>query len=896
MRKNISSGGWVVQKFGGTSVGKSALSIAEIVQSSLDDNRVAIVCSARSSQSKAEGTTNRLLRAAQEASKPAPRNYQIIVEAIQNDHVEAANDYIRSPRIREELTFNIRKEVQELLEDLGSTLSKSEDAIISKGEKLSARFVAALLQDRGVDSVYVDLSQVISFDVPGGLSQSFYDRLAEALAQKLVQYGDRVPVLTGYFGSVPGGLLHGIGRGYTDLCAALFAVGVNAKELQVWKEVDGIFTADPRTVPTARLLTSITPGEAAELTFYGSEVIHPFTMEQVIRAKIPIRIKNVLSPHAGGTVIFPDPPSVAGQVISNGSTKTFRTRSLSALSQRQRPKRPTAVTIKHNIIVINVHSNKRSLAHGFFKNIFSILDTWRLTIDLISTSEVHVSMALHSESALLSGGGEDEVKILDRDLDGAISALHEYGEVDIMPNMAILSLVGKQMKNMMGIAGKMFSTLGENNVNIEMISQGRPDPALSHRLRTAPPGHVVAPAANTSNLTASKLFTRANLRPTFIVAECSQANHKKRAAAQHLGAGNRSTDDTQTGEPWNNNIRLTGSNSNARRSMTLAMADITLSAQGYAPVPELYTGAWANVNQGLHGNYRDILTTYWQQTINHLETDTHDYKLHQLPLARIKKVMKADPEVKMISAEAPILFAKGCDIFITELTMRAWIHAEENKRRTLQRSDIASALAKSDMFDFLIDIVPREEAAAHAKRTTGQPGSAGGAAPIPPGSNAAPGQVPPQQSTMPQPSQQGHPQHQHQMPPPDYSSLGQHPLPQEQDYRTQPGIYAAPVQPAPPGAYGQPPQPGMYGEMEGMYGYPPMGPQQEGRFTKSVTVGTILPVIKIQAIIILAMRAAKEKTTRKAKETMMWASEPLLKSYDGDTLQPLVEKYTAWPA
>ena len=82
--------------------------------------------------------------------------------------------------------------------------------------------------------------------------------------------------------------------------------------------------------------------------------------------------------------------------------------------------------------------------------------------------------------------------------------------------------------------------------------------------------------------------------------------------------------------------------------------------------------------------------------------------------------MKADPEVKMISAEAPILFAKGCDIFITELTMRAWIHAEENKRRTLQRSDIASALAKSDMFDFLIDIVPREEAASHAKRATGQ--------------------------------------------------------------------------------------------------------------------------------------------------------------------------------
>jgi nuclear transcription factor Y gamma len=124
----------------------------------------------------------------------------------------------------------------------------------------------------------------------------------------------------------------------------------------------------------------------------------------------------------------------------------------------------------------------------------------------------------------------------------------------------------------------------------------------------------------------------------------------------------------------------------------------------------------SQVSQGLTGQAQDILNVYWQNQVTKLESETHDFKMHQLPLARIKKVMKADPEVKMISAEAPILFAKGCDIFITELTMRAWIHAEENKRRTLQRSDIASALAKSDMFDFLIDIVPRDEAQQGGKK------------------------------------------------------------------------------------------------------------------------------------------------------------------------------------
>ena len=114
---------------------------------------------------------------------------------------------------------------------------------------------------------------------------------------------------TGFFGPVPGSLLRQVGRGYTDLLAALLAAGLNAAELQIWKEVDGIFTADPRKVPTARLIPMISPDEAAELTYYGSEVVHPFTMEQVIRRKIPIRIKNVENPLGGGTVIHPDPDS-----------------------------------------------------------------------------------------------------------------------------------------------------------------------------------------------------------------------------------------------------------------------------------------------------------------------------------------------------------------------------------------------------------------------------------------------------------------------------------------------------------------------------------------------------------------------------------------------------------
>ena len=331
--------------------------------------------------------------------------------------------------------------------------------------------MAALLLDRGVDSQFVDLSEIVGFQIPDGLDQAFYLNLARAIEEKIAACAEKVPVITGYFGAVPGGLLDQIGRGYTDLCAALVAVGLGAEELQVWKEVDGIFTADPRKVPTARLLAEISPAEAAELTFYGSEVIHPFTMEQVIRARIPIRIKNVTNFRGSGTVIKPDKPEKHGSQIPGHDPKLFRTRSASILSDDQRPKRPTAVTIKHKIIVINVRSNKRSLSHGFFAKIFSTLDQWRLPVDLISTSEVHVSMALHSDSALVSGGGgETEKRIVDHDLRGAIDELKRYGTVDIIDGMAILSLVGKQMKDMVGCAGRMFSTLGENHINIEMIS------------------------------------------------------------------------------------------------------------------------------------------------------------------------------------------------------------------------------------------------------------------------------------------------------------------------------------------------------------------------------------------------------------------------------------------
>ncbi|KAI0074988.1 aspartate kinase [Panus rudis PR-1116 ss-1] len=536
---------WIVQKFGGTSVGKFAVRIAEdIVSQYLDQHKVAIVCSARSGSTKALGTTNLLLQAASQALQQSrsangspgtvtpnngfcsplsphgsprsrskstdspfgslsmtpvggasangqqPQGFNQTVDLLLLEHLTAARSSVRDPVLLKELETEIERDCEGLraflfaAQVIDEISPRSKDSIIGFGERLSCKIMTAILRDRGIDAEFVSLENVIpipedgDLDLSAGetLGQEFYDKVATLVGERIKQCGPRIPVVTGFFGPVPGSLLRQVGRGYTDLLAALLAVGVSASELQIWKEVDGIFTADPRKVPTARLIPIISPEEAAELTYYGSEVVHPFTMEQVIRRKIPIRIKNVENPRGGGTVIHPDPDinaAAASSLSLSSSTTTapdpdsFKPLSVltdDSLTQpdshtSHRLKLPTAVTIKERIVVLNVESNRKSVSHGFLAGIFGVLDRFGVVVDLISTSEVHVSMAIEDNQAK-------------KQLNRVVAELRKYGSVSVHHDMAILSLVGKQMRHLVGIAGRMFTTLGQGNVNIEMISQG----------------------------------------------------------------------------------------------------------------------------------------------------------------------------------------------------------------------------------------------------------------------------------------------------------------------------------------------------------------------------------------------------------------------------------------
>lgn len=428
----------IVQKFGGTSIGRAdrMVNVANIVRTTLEAGQhVAVVLSALSDSRKKDGTTSRLMEAADEAISKG--SYYRIIDLIENHHIKIIEEIIEDKRIRIEVIDEIREELHKLksfldaIQVIGEISSRSMDVIISTGEKLSARIFASLLSSMGTDAEYVNLDSFI--DKPfHEIDHRFCYYIQKKLAKVVEECGARVPVITGFMGFVPNGILKSIGRGYTDFTASLVAVGAKARELQIWKEVDGIFTADPKKVNSAKVLESISPDEASELTYFGSEVIHPFTMEQVINANIPIRIKNTFDPSLAGTIIDPTKKREKGQ------------------------KGPTAVTVKRNVTLVNIQSNRMLMAYGFMSRLFDIFNRHEIIIDLVSTSEVNVSLTIDQN----------------QNIEPALKELEQLGNVTIRKSMAILSLVGRGMQKSIGVAGEMFTRLAKQEVNIEIISQG----------------------------------------------------------------------------------------------------------------------------------------------------------------------------------------------------------------------------------------------------------------------------------------------------------------------------------------------------------------------------------------------------------------------------------------
>eukprot|EP00051_Salpingoeca_urceolata_P010583 m.129754 g.129754 ORF g.129754 m.129754 type:complete len:501 (+) comp16768_c0_seq1:294-1796(+) len=447
----------VVQKYGGTSLGTAEKleKVTAIMRRWAEDHRLLTVVSALSSDTKAEGTTSRLLAAAEASVTQQP--FDGYLDAIADTHQLVIDAMLPSAALREEAELGITREIDivrqfcQSLQVIREISPRSHDLIAGTGERLASILIAAILKEQGYQAQAVNLSNIF----PDGLDtgRPGYHRLATKAVQahldSVLDNDHIIPVITGYMGDIKGGIVEGIGRGYSDFTAAITSAAVNADAMQVWKESDGIFTGNPTKVPTAKLVKHVTPREAAELTYFGNEVLHPFTMECAIEANIPIHILNTFKPESGGTVV--DPKLNAEKAVD-----------------REHP--ICAIAAKKHVRVLNLQSNRQLVSTTYFAKVFELVARHNLKIDVMSSSEVNLSFTVHES-------------VPDDAVNAFISEVSNLAICTLLTDRAIISVVGEGMRNYIGLASKMFSNVANTGASIEMISQGSSEIHMSAVVR-----------------------------------------------------------------------------------------------------------------------------------------------------------------------------------------------------------------------------------------------------------------------------------------------------------------------------------------------------------------------------------------------------------------------------
>jgi len=444
------------------------------------DTRVIVVVSALSSEVKEQGTTTRLLRAAENAIEQ--KDFQSALNQIEDTHLDVIYTMMKCRRNREHIRGELSRELEEIrafcssLSVIRELSPRSMDKIVGCGERMSASLVSAILHDHGVASPYVNLSNVFdALDTTqrGGFQQLFKERLRQLLSAAYAEHDDDdedghdavvvVPVLTGFFGHVQSGMLHTIGRGYTDLTAALCAGAMKADTLQVWKESDGIFTGNPTKIDDAKLLSFVTPDEASELTAFGNEVLNPFTMKCCIEDNIPVQILNTFEPRKYGTVVR----------IGSSNDEEGEGEGEGEGDDRYRSQHGIiAVCSKKDIYVLHLTLNDHHQSRHDLALIFALFKQFSIKTDLISTSSVNVSVAINESTAL------SDIDAVIRELKQQLH-LNDGHNISLKANRAIVSCIGSGMFHQIGIASKIFACLSRRSINIEMISQGSSEISVS---------------------------------------------------------------------------------------------------------------------------------------------------------------------------------------------------------------------------------------------------------------------------------------------------------------------------------------------------------------------------------------------------------------------------------
>lgn len=421
----------IVMKFGGTSVQDAAAigNAVDIVSSRLHRAPIVVV-------SAMARVTDMLVSVSQAAKERRFDDASAMIEQIRERHLSTARQLLEGLDSLASVEREIEKQIEELMalalsvSTLGELTPRTQDAIVSFGERLSSLIVAAAMRARAIDAELVDSRDFIVTD----------DRFTKAapLMEAIVQHGrevimplidtGRVPVAQGFIGSTADGVTTTIGRGGSDYTAALIGAALGAEAIEIWTDVDGLMTADPRIVPGAHRIRVISFAEASELSYFGAKVLHPSTVLPAVERGIPVQIYNTLNPACEGTLIVEEPRPSENVIKS--------------------------IAFKRGVTIVNVNSTRMLLAFGFLRTIFEVFDRHQTSVDVVTTSEVSVSMTLDNTEQL------DAIR---RDLSG-------IGDVTVERNKAIVCVVGDNLKFTPGVAGRLFQAI--ENTNVNMISQG----------------------------------------------------------------------------------------------------------------------------------------------------------------------------------------------------------------------------------------------------------------------------------------------------------------------------------------------------------------------------------------------------------------------------------------
>lgn len=443
----------ITMKFGGTSVGNpdAIAQVKNIVKAAVQEgNRVAVIVSAMS------GVTDALLRSVEAARTGDKWSYLSLNNDIRDRHEDAINELIEPgpgrEAVLEEIDILLQQHVNlcEAVNILGECTDRIRDAVVSFGERLSSRMIAATLRAHGVVAEAVDSTSLIvtndRFQNAEPLWATTESRIHEHL-RPLLEAG-KVPVITGFIGATPDGVVTTLGRGGSDFSAAIFAAYVDSDELIIWTDVDGVMTTDPRIDSRARVLPYISYTEVGELAYYGAKVLHPKTVQPIVNKAIPMRVRNTFNPEHPGTMIG------AEMAPSNGIVK--------------------AVTSIRKISMMTVSGKGMLGVPGIAGRTFLATAQAGASILMISQSSSEQSFCFtvvddRADGVKTAVEKELALEIAQQDVDG----------VDILADVVIVTVVGAGMRGTPGIAGRVFTTLGDRGINVVAIAQGSSECSIS---------------------------------------------------------------------------------------------------------------------------------------------------------------------------------------------------------------------------------------------------------------------------------------------------------------------------------------------------------------------------------------------------------------------------------